>query len=146
MNSGYAQDSRGLFGPSGADQRKAQDGCQTDSRGWTLGQDVPCDGPEWGLFSRAEGQSRRCSRFEFVAAYILGDIHRIHAGRPLGVSYGGERRPANSGAVRPQNSMNDERPTMNGLSPAVRPLNCVNDTILCQNETNDRQYSISKYT
>ena len=111
-----------------------------------LGQDVPCDGPEWGLFSRAEGQSRRCSRFEFVAAYILGDIHRIHAGRPLGVSYGGERRPANSGAVRPQNSMNDERPTMNGLSPAVRPLNCVNDTILCQNETNDRQYSISKYT
>ena len=28
MNSGYAQDSRGLFGPSGADQRKAQDGCQ----------------------------------------------------------------------------------------------------------------------
>ena len=28
INAGYAQDSRGLFGPSGADQRKAQDGCQ----------------------------------------------------------------------------------------------------------------------
>ena len=28
INSGYTQDSRGLFGPSGADQRKAQDGCQ----------------------------------------------------------------------------------------------------------------------
>ena len=28
INSGYAQDSRGLFGPSGAEQREVQDGCQ----------------------------------------------------------------------------------------------------------------------
>ena len=28
INSGYAQNSRGLFGPSGADYKKAQDGCQ----------------------------------------------------------------------------------------------------------------------
>ena len=28
INSGYAQNSRGLFGPSGADHKKAQDGCQ----------------------------------------------------------------------------------------------------------------------
>ena len=120
---------------------------KTDSCGWAARYEI------WphlflydGRFLRAEGHSRRCRSFESVAAHAIGDVHRIHAGRPLGVSYGGERRPANSGAVRPQNSMNDERPTMNGLSPAVRPLNCVNDTILCQNETNDRQYSISKYT
>ena len=79
-----------------------------------LGQDVPCDGPEWGLFSRAEGQSRRCSRFEFVAAYILGDIHRIHAGRPLGVPYEDTRRgdfmgrgslEAACGALAPKNPL-----------------------------------------
>ena len=28
INSGYAQNSGGLFGPSGADHKKAQDGCQ----------------------------------------------------------------------------------------------------------------------
>ena len=28
INSGYAQNSCGLFGPSGADHKKAQDGCQ----------------------------------------------------------------------------------------------------------------------
>ena len=28
INSGCTRDSRGLFGPSGADQRKAQGGCQ----------------------------------------------------------------------------------------------------------------------
>ena len=71
------------------------------------------------IFSRAEGHSRRCRYSEFIAAYVIGDVHRIHAGRPLrlsvlatvlrlplvgalrtrkalGVPYGGGRR-----AVRP---------------------------------------------
>ena len=137
-----------IFGPSGADQRKAQDGCQNgQQRLDALVQDVPLRWPRIGAFFHEPRVNRGdVVDLSLLPRISLGDIHRIHAGRPLGVSYGGERRPANSGAVRPQNSMNDERPTMNGLSPAVRPLNCVNDTILCQNETNDRQYSISKYT
>ena len=46
------------------------------------------------IFSRAEGHSRRCRYSEFIAAYVIGDVHRIHAGRPLGVPYGGGQRPA----------------------------------------------------
>lgn len=35
--------------------------------GWK-GLAVPYDAPEWGHFLRAEGYSRRCGQFEFVAA------------------------------------------------------------------------------
>ena len=31
------------------------------------------------FFPRAEGHSRRCRQFESVAAYVIGDVHRIHA-------------------------------------------------------------------
>ena len=142
MNSGYAQDSRGLFGPSGADQRKAQDGCQNgQQRLDALVRTSPAMAPNGAFFHEP-----RVNRGDVVDLSLLLRIS-------LGIYTGFTRdalwaspTEANSGAVRPQNSMNDERPTMNGLSPAVRPLNCVNDTILCQNETNDRQYSISKYT
>ena len=34
INSGYAQNSRGLFGPSGADRREEQDGCQNGELSW----------------------------------------------------------------------------------------------------------------
>ncbi len=54
--SGCTQDSRGLFGPSGADQRKAQDGCQNgQQRLVRLVQDVPYEGPTWGLFFTSRG-------------------------------------------------------------------------------------------
>ncbi len=33
------------------------------------------------FFPRAEGHSRRCRQFESVAAHVIGDVHRIHAGR-----------------------------------------------------------------
>lgn len=69
MNSGYAQDSRGLFGPSGADQRKAQDGCQNgQQRLDALFRTSPTKAPLGAFFLRAEVHSRRCRHSEFVAA------------------------------------------------------------------------------
>ena len=58
------------------------------------------------IFSTAEGHSRRCRQFEPVAAYVIGNVHRIHAGRPLGVPYGGGLRPAG-----PSGPIFDERRT-----------------------------------
>ena len=37
------------------------------------------NGPRLGHFLRDEGHSRRCSPFESVAAYVIEDVHRIHA-------------------------------------------------------------------
>ena len=48
-------------------------------------------GPGWAIL-RAEGHSRRCRSSESVAAHAIGDVHRIHAGRPLGVPYEDTRR------------------------------------------------------
>ena len=65
--SGCTQDSRGLFGPSGADQRKAQDGCQNgQQRLDALFRTSPTKAPLGAFFLRAEVHSRRCRHSEFV--------------------------------------------------------------------------------
>ena len=67
--SGCTQDSRGLFGPSGADQRKAQDGCQNgQQRLDALFRTSPTKAQLGAFFLRAEVHSRRCRHSEFVAA------------------------------------------------------------------------------
>jgi hypothetical protein len=67
--SGCTQDSRGLFGLSGADQRKAQDGCQNgQQRLDALFRTSPTKAPLGAFFLRAEVHSRKCRHSEFVAA------------------------------------------------------------------------------
>ena len=70
-------------------------------------------GPGWAIL-RAEGHSRRCRSSESVAAHAIGDVHRIHAGRPLGVPYEDTRRgdfmgrgslEAACGALAPKNPL-----------------------------------------
>ena len=71
--SGCTQDSRGLFGPSGADQRKAQDGCQNgQQRLDALFRTSPTKAPLGAFFLRAEGHSRRPA-----TGGAVRPIHRI---------------------------------------------------------------------